>query len=66
MNPLEERDAQASLEYILILGGIIVIVIVVLWTYTEIVKSAGMAFMNSTEMILNQTMEAVEEWLEKL
>lgn len=66
MNPLEERDAQASLENILILGGVIVVVVVVIWTYMEIVKSAGMAFMNSTEMILNQTMEEVKEWLEKL
>ncbi len=66
MNPLEERGAQASLEYILILGGIIVIVIVVIWTYMEIVKSAGAAFVNNTEIILNQTMEAMKEWLEKL
>jgi|Deesub1362A_J573_1020465.scaffolds.fasta_scaffold25860_2 uncharacterized protein (UPF0333 family) len=66
MNPLKEQNAQGSLEYILILGGVIVIVLFVIWTYMEIVKSAGTAFVNSTEMILNQTMEEMKEWLEKL
>jgi uncharacterized protein (UPF0333 family) len=66
MNPLKNRGAQASVEYILILGGVIVVVVFVIWTYNEIVRSAGEALANSTEAILNQTMEEVMEWLKKL
>jgi len=55
-----------SLEYILILGGVLVVVVIVVWTYHELVKSAARALANTTEAVLNQTLQEVAEWLKKL
>ncbi|NOZ58947.1 MAG: class III signal peptide-containing protein [Euryarchaeota archaeon] len=66
MTTPERLLAQVSLEYILILGGVLVVVVIVVWTYHELVKSAARALANTTEAVLNQTLQEVAEWLKKL
>jgi len=54
-----------SLEYILMLGGVLVAVVIVVWAYNQLTRTAAMALANSTEAILNQTIEEVVEWLRR-
>ncbi|GBE18403.1 class III signal peptide [archaeon BMS3Abin16] len=65
MGFFDEDRGQAAIEYILIVGGVIVAAVVVGVIYSETVKNTGETFLRSVNNITNTTKNRVLEILKK-
>jgi Flp pilus assembly pilin Flp len=66
MKFLSEDRGQAAIEYILIVGGVIIAAVVVGTIYSEIVRNTGETFMKSVDSITNSTKNKVIEILDSI
>jgi uncharacterized protein (UPF0333 family) len=66
MNFLNEKKGQASIEYILIVGGVILAAVLVGSIYSESVRSAGETFVTSVEGVTNATKNKVIEIISRI
>ncbi len=66
MKFLNEERGQAAIEYILIVGGVIIAAVVVGTIYSETVRNTGETFMKSVNSVTNSTKNKIIEILDSI
>ncbi len=66
MKFLNEERGQAAIEYILIVGGVIIAAVVVGTIYSETVRNTGETFMKSVDGVTNSTKNKIIEILDSI
>jgi uncharacterized protein (UPF0333 family) len=66
MKFLRERKSQAAIEYILLVGGVILAALVVGSIYSDMVRNTGRTFMESAGNVTNATKYRVMSLLRRI
>ncbi len=64
MRFLREQRGQAAIEYILIVGGVIVAAVIIGTIYSQTVRNTGETVVRSVDTITNTTKNKIMELLE--
>jgi Flp pilus assembly pilin Flp len=66
MKFLREKQSQAAIEYILLVGGVILAAVVVASIYSEMVRNTGRTFTESAGNVTNATKYRVMRLLRRI